>query len=93
MLYLNGYGLIADTLKKMPKKYQLDRKRFILYYQDTYWLTTMIKKKTIIQDLIKGSEYIITAQDILNKMETIPGCLVGVDGRVLVSDCELVYTE
>lgn len=77
----------------MPKKYQLDRKRFILYYQDTFKFTSKIKKKTIVQELIKGSEFIITAQDILDSMETIPGCLVGVDGRVATTDCELIYTQ
>ena len=77
----------------MNKKYQLDRKRFILYYENTLSLTSMIKKKKIVNDLIKGSEFIITAQDLLDSMETIPGCLVGVSGRIATSDCELVYTQ
>ena len=75
----------------MAKKYQLDRKRFILYYQDTHKITAKINKKTIIRNLILGSEFVITAEDILNSMETIPGCLVGVIGSVSARDCELIY--
>jgi len=77
----------------MSKKYKLDRKVFLLYYQDTPFFLLMIKKKIIVNDMILGGEFVITAQDVLDSMETIPGALVGVQGKVLSSDCELIYTQ
>lgn len=73
------------------KPYRLDRKRFIMYYTNTEHLSKLISRKRIVEDLIKGSEFIITAQDLLDNLYTIPGSLVGVEGRVLAKDCELYY--
>jgi hypothetical protein len=68
--------------------YKLDRKRFIMFYEHR---VKKIIAKSAIKDLILGSEYVITAQDVLDSMETIDGCLVNQPGRVLSTDCILTY--
>jgi hypothetical protein len=73
--------------------FQLDRTRFIRYYEDTIAFNKFIKKKVVVEDLVKGGEFVFTAQDFLDSLNTIPGCLVGVDGRVPAEECTLVYNQ
>lgn len=75
----------------MSKKYKLDRKKFIEWYvQDVHG---MIEISQVVDDLVKGSEFCVTAEDVLNRRITIAGKLVGVHGEVLASDCELIYNQ
>ena len=71
------------------KKYQLDRTKFIHWYSNKVWLMTF--QPIILEDLIKGGEFILTAEDVLNSIEYIKGSLVGQSVDVRSSDCELVY--
>lgn len=75
----------------MSKKYKLDRKKFIEYYP--IGIHGMIDYDQVKNDLIKGSEFILSAQDILDSMDFIAGKLVGEPLNVKASDCELIYTE
>jgi hypothetical protein len=70
-------------------KYLLTREKFLNYYPQAVW--ELHKHHNVIEDLIKGSEFILTAQDILDSMTTIEGKLVGVNSKVPVGEIELVF--
>ena len=61
------------TLGMGSKKYQLDRKKFIEYYPVEIW--GMLEISQVTDDLIKGSEFVLTAEDILKRVEYIDGKL------------------
>lgn len=71
--------------------YQLDRKKFIEYYP--LQIHAMMDYDQVRSDLVKNSEFILTAQDVLDNMLFIEGKLVGVQEEVLASDCELIYNK
>jgi hypothetical protein len=74
-------------------KHKVDRKKFVEFFVAT--TARMTKMFTIREDLIKGGEFIITADDILKNLDTIPTNMVinykGDGLAVLAKDCELVY--
>ena len=74
----------------MSKKYQLDREKFIRFYEQK--IITRARRQ-VITDLILGSEYVLTAEDILNSMSYVDGCLVGTIGQIKASDCTLIYNH
>ena len=75
-------------------KYKLDRRKFIEYV-DKYeplpeWMSN------VKEDLIKGGEFIFTAQDLLDScLDEIPGELLVPPISYIVSseDCELIYIQ
>ena len=77
----------------MTIKYPLDREKFIHYFP--IQVAMMIMLHDVYKALIEGSEFILTAQDVLDKMDTVPTHLLiayqGIPGVVRASDCELVY--
>jgi len=75
----------------MAKEYQLDRKQFIEWYPAEVW--KMLDPMGVRQDLIKGGEFILSAQDVLDSMQFVSGKLVGAPGDVLAKNCELVYNQ
>ena len=72
-------------------KYKLDRKKFIEYYP--LQVLAKIDYDQVRNDLIKGSEFILTAQDILDDMVYVEGSLVGQENPVFACDCELTYNQ
>lgn len=74
----------------MSKKYQLDREKFIRFYEQK--IITRARRQ-VITDLILGSEYVLTAEDVLNSMSYVDGCLVNELGLIKASDCKLVYNH
>ena len=78
------------TLGMVSKKYQLSRKKFVEYYPTV--LFGMVSKEKIEDDLIKGSEFVITAEELLEKVEWIDGKLLSdpKEGVVHHSKIELI---
>ena len=75
----------------MSKKYKLDRKKFIEYYPVEIW--GMLEISQVTDDLIKGSEFVLTAEDILEKVEWVEGKLLStpVQGVIYYTNIELTY--
>jgi hypothetical protein len=74
--------------------YRLDRTKFI------NWICTSCffeqRWRDIKDDLIKGSEYVVTAQDFLDNIDNIPSFLVDEADTILQlhvrnDECELYY--
>jgi hypothetical protein len=78
-------------------KHKLNRKKFIEWASLRNFIGE--NRKQITEDLIKGGEYILTAQDILDNIELggIPVYIVidyrGLDQYVFARDCKLVYIQ
>jgi len=70
-------------------KYQLDRKKFIEYYP--LQVHALMDYNQVRNDLVKGGEFILTAQDVLDNMVYVEGKLVGQDKPIFACDCELTY--
>jgi len=70
--------------------YTLDRKRFIEYYATTIF--KLIQASIITEDLIKGSEYILTAEDVLEKVGMISGHFWGLTTDIHHSKITLIYS-
>ena len=78
----------------MKAKYKIDRTKFINWLSRNY-LGSMIQINRMMDDLIKGGEYAVTADELLQMQKHVPGyliegeCPVSVDAK----DCELIYTQ
>lgn len=79
----------------MSIKYQIDRKKFVSYYPVI--ISKLADPKIIMYDLIAGGEFILTAEDILNQVLTVPTRLLvdyqGIPGAVLASECEFKFVQ
>lgn len=75
-------------------KYKINREPFIRYVSRGY-LGSLIQQNTMIDDLIKGGEYVLTAEDILQMKDQWPGYLVEGEAPHVVDtkDCELIYHQ
>jgi hypothetical protein len=80
----------------MAKKYKIERRKLIEYYILT--VSAMCHLNVVMQDLIKGSEFILTDQDILENVGNIDGrLLIDKDGKSPLGDIsyeqiEIVYS-
>jgi hypothetical protein len=72
------------------EKYPIDRKEFLSYYRSR--IDAMTEQSVVMDDLVKGSEFILTAEDVLHSVERISPHFVG--GRINVkgTDCYLYYS-
>lgn len=72
-------------------KHKLNRKALINYY--TLDIYGMLDLRQVSEDLIKGSEFILTAEDVLQKVGYIEGmlCTPPIEGKVHFSDIKLIY--
>lgn len=88
----NKFCAYDCTECEVKPKYKLERGKFISYYPSiVFQLTT---QSLIIEDLIKGGEFIITAEDVLANLTEVDGRLVGLEiGSVNPKDCELYYEQ
>jgi hypothetical protein len=72
-------------------KFKLDRKKFIEYYPIE--LAKLIERDIVTDDIIKGNEFVVTAEDLLQAVGYIEGRLMGHTAPVHFSDIELFYTQ
>ena len=77
-----------QQIKTMKISYNLKREDLINYYFEI--VINKLALDQVRDDLIKGGEFILTAQDILDELEEIPGPLVGQIKPVDSIDCRLV---
>ncbi len=73
----------------MKIKPKLDRRDLVNHNIEIILRLTQIDR--IRDNLIKSGEFIITAEDILEAIDTIPGPLVDRDSPVKAKDCQIVY--
>lgn len=71
------------------KQFIIDRKDLINHHISELLMMTSIDK--IREDIIKSGEFIITAEDILASLDSIPGPLVGQVEAVKPEQCKIVY--
>jgi len=73
----------------MYKTYNIDRTDLIKHN-----LEIVIRKldlDQVVKDLIKGGEFILTAQDILDSLDIVPGAMIGVRHDVKPGECKIIY--
>jgi len=73
----------------MYKTYNIDRTDLIKHN-----LEIVIRKldlDQVVQDLIKGGEFILTAQDILDSLDIVPGAMIGEHHDVKPGECKIIY--
>lgn len=76
-------------------QYLIDRKMLIQYALNLPALKERIYSM-MLEDLVFGGEYIITAEDVLMSLETVPGYLVhplpeSRDEKIPVKHCKIIY--
>ena len=73
----------------MYKTYNIDRTDLIKHN-----LEIVIRKldlDQVVKDLIKGGEFILTAQDILDSLDIVPGAMIGEVYNVKPGECKIIY--
>lgn len=75
------------------KPFKIERADLVNNYSTE--LFRMINFDVVRRDIIKGSEFIVTAQDILDKLEYVSGHLVGLPhiNKVPASKVEIIYNK
>ena len=73
-------------------KHKIDRARFIHWLTRNY-LGSILQSEQMVDDLTKGGEYVVTADELLQMQKHIPGYLIKGSTEVSVpaEDCELIY--
>ena len=76
-------------------KYKVDRKKFMEYY--ILNIARMVQLDVVTDDLIKGSEFVLTEMDILNSVGLVDSkVLHNYTGKALLvpaSKCEFIYIQ
>jgi hypothetical protein len=75
----------------MVKRYNIQRDDLIKNHLDI--VIRKLDLDQVVNDLIKGGEFILTADDILSELDTIPGPAVGTLKCVKAEECGIVYNK
>ena len=73
----------------MITKYKISREDLIKHNLEI--IIRKVDLDQVVKDLIKGSEFILTAQDILDSLDVVPGYMVGTSHNVKPKDCQIIY--
>lgn len=77
-------------VKVLKKKFQLDRAKFLNYYPTVVY--EMSRQPKVLDAMVKGNEFILTAEDVLQTVGYVSGKLLGVNAPVHFSNIILTYT-
>ena len=76
----------------MSKRYKVNRKKLIEHYPHIIFSLTQVNDN-MKEDLIKGGEFILSAQNILDNINIVKGYVLEppILKNVSSKDCEIIY--